>query len=142
MAEGIEVRITKDGSKSYRASVWSNRDRRRIRKTFDSLAAAKNWRADALSSLAKGALRAPKPVTVREAWENWYEGAEAGTIRNRSGDIYKPSSLRSLERAMRLRVLSAQRQQAEEQPRGTLMGQRTPQQATRRDPTRPLKRLR
>jgi len=42
---------------------------------------------------------------VREAWENWYEGAKAGTVRNRSGDPYKPSALRSYERAMRLRVL-------------------------------------
>jgi integrase len=105
MAEGIEVRVASDGTKSYRASVWSNRDRKRIRKTFDSLAAAKNWRADALSALSKGSLRAPKPTTVREAWQAWYEGAKAGNVRNRSGDPYKPSALRSYEGAMRRRVL-------------------------------------
>jgi integrase len=32
-------------------------------------------------------------------------GAEDGTIRNRSGDAYKPSALRAYEQAMRLRVL-------------------------------------
>jgi integrase len=105
MAEGIEVRIGKDGSKSYRANVWSNRDRKRIRKTFTSAAEAKAWRADALVALDKGALRAPKPTTVQEAWEAWYEGAKAGTVHNRSGDPYKPSAIRSYEQSMRLRVL-------------------------------------
>src|SRR5690349_5919997 len=44
--EGIEVRTAKDGRKSYRASVWSARDQKRIRKTFPTLAAAKAWRQD------------------------------------------------------------------------------------------------
>ncbi|HWW67221.1 MAG TPA: tyrosine-type recombinase/integrase [Solirubrobacterales bacterium] len=35
----------------------------------------------------------------------WHEGAKAGAVTNRSGDPYKPSALRSYERAMRLRVL-------------------------------------
>jgi integrase len=105
MAEGIEVRVGKDGSKSYRASVWSNRDGRRVRKTFGSFAEAKAWRADALSALSHGALRAPKPTTIAEAWDVWYEAARDGTIRNRSGDRFKPSALRAYEGAMRLRVL-------------------------------------
>lgn len=66
---------------------------------------SESWRADALTALAKGGLRAPKPTTVRQAWEAWYQGARAGTVTNRSGDPYKPSALRSYERAMRLRVL-------------------------------------
>lgn len=105
MAEGIEVRTGKDGVKSYRASVWSNRDHKRIRKTFSSPAEAKAWRADALSALSKGSLRAPKATTVKQAWEAWYEGAKAGNVRNRSGDPYKPSAIRSYEKSMRLRVL-------------------------------------
>jgi len=104
MAEGIEIRVGRDGSKSYRASVWSNRDRKRIRKTFGSLAEARNWRADALVKLDQGALRAPKPTTVREAWEAFYAGAKEGTIRNRAGDPYKPSVVRAYEKSMRLRV--------------------------------------
>ncbi len=105
MAEGIEVRVAGDGRKSYRVRVWSNRDQKRITKTFGSLAEAKAWRADALSALSKGALRAPKPTTVRKAWEDWYQAAKAGTVRNRSGDPFKPSALRAYEGAMRLRVL-------------------------------------
>ena len=115
MAEGIEVRHARgcrsqnggrcNCSPTYRASVWSTRDQKRIRKTFDTAAAAKGWRADALSDLAKGSLRAPVPVTVRQAWEAWYGGAKAGNIRNRSGDPYKPSAIRGYEKAMRLRIL-------------------------------------
>jgi integrase len=85
--------------------VWSNRDKSKIRKTFRSEAEAKTWRADALSALSRGGLRAPKPTTVRDAWEAWHKGANDGTIRNRSGDPYKPSAVRSYERAMRLRIL-------------------------------------
>ncbi len=33
MAEGIEVRTAKDGTRTYRASVWSNRDGQLIRKS-------------------------------------------------------------------------------------------------------------
>lgn len=115
MAEGIEIRHARScrshsGGRcncqpTYRASVWSNRDRERIRKTFPSPAEAKTWRADALSALSKGALRAPKPTTVEKAWQTWYEGAKAGTIRNRSGDPFKPSALRAYSSAMRNRVL-------------------------------------
>jgi integrase len=90
----------------YEAAVWSNRDRKKIRKTFVSEAEAKTWRADAVSALSRGGLRAPKPITVREAWGTWQEGAQAGAIRNRSGDEYKPAAIRSYERAMRLRVLN------------------------------------
>ncbi len=105
MAEGIDVRVGNDGRKSYRVRVWSQRDRKRIVKTFGSLAEAKSWRADALVALDKGALRPRRKTTVREAWDTWYEGAKAGTIRNRSGDPFKPSALRSYEVAMRRRVL-------------------------------------
>jgi integrase len=89
----------------WEASVFSKRDGKKVRKTFVNKAEAKTWRDDASTMLAKGGLRAPKPTTVREAWNAWYEGAIAGTIRNRSGDRFKPSTLRSHEQAMRRRVL-------------------------------------
>ena len=45
----------------YRASLWSNRDRQVIRRTFPSLAAAKAWRADAQRDLRQGRLRVADP---------------------------------------------------------------------------------
>ncbi len=105
MAEGIEVRTAKDGTKSYRASVWSQRDRKLIRKTFPTKAAAKTWRSDAQSALRRGVLRPPERRRLEEAGEAWLEGARTGQIRNRSGDPYKPSAIRSYERNLRLKVL-------------------------------------
>lgn len=115
MAEGIRKRHSRgcrsrDGGRcncnaGFEAWVFSKRDGKKIRKTFSREAEAKSWRVVALNALARGGLRVAKPTTVQEAWEAWYEGANAGTVTNRSGDPYKPSALRSYERAMRLRVL-------------------------------------
>ncbi len=95
MAEGIDVRVGKDGLKTYRVRVWSQRDRKRIVRSFTSAAGAKAWRTDALVALRAGTLRAPDPQTVREAAEEWIEQADEGLVRDRSGRTYKPSTLRS-----------------------------------------------
>jgi integrase len=92
---------------TYQASVWSARDGRRIKKSFRTLAEAKAWRAEAQSEIRRGTLRAPSHVTLREVGEVWLAGAREGSIRNRSGDRYKPSVLRSYEASLRLRVLPA-----------------------------------
>src|SRR5213592_987926 len=105
MAEGIEVRTAKTGRKSYRANVWSDRDRKLIRKTFPTMAAAKSWRSEAVVALRKGELRPPERKRLQEAAEQWLEDTRAGLIRNRSGDPYKPSAIRGYEQALRLRVL-------------------------------------
>ena len=105
MAEGIEVRHAKECrgrsggrcscSPSYRVRVWSNREQRRIRKSFISLAEAKAWRAEALVAVRQGTLRAPVPQTVQAAAQVWLEGARRGTVRDRSGRSYKPSTIRT-----------------------------------------------
>src|SRR4051794_19429669 len=92
-------------SPSYRAEVWSQRDGRKIRKTCRTLAEAKAWRADAMGELRRGTRRASAPLTVAEAADAWLTGARSGAIRNRSGDEYKPSSIRGDEEALRIRVL-------------------------------------
>ena len=61
MAEGIEVRVAKDGIRTYRASVWSNRDGKLIRKSFAREAAAKAWRQDAAGAVRRGVLRPSSP---------------------------------------------------------------------------------
>jgi integrase len=50
-------------------------------------------------------MRAPSQVTLRDAAQAWLVGVRAGSIRNRSGDRYKPSVVRSYEIALRLRLL-------------------------------------
>jgi integrase len=92
---------------SYEASVYSARDGRKIRRTFPTLAAARAYRSDASSALRKGTLRAPSATTVRDAAEAWLAGARDGSLRTRSGDQFKPSTLRGYEEALRTRILPA-----------------------------------
>lgn len=90
---------------AYQASVWSARERRRIRRHFDTLADAKAWRAEMLVGLRRGTVKAPTRTTVEEAAREWLEGAEAGTVLNRQREPYKPSTLRSYRHALDERVL-------------------------------------
>jgi integrase len=85
----------------YQAAVWSARDARRIRKHFDSLSDAKSWRAESYGKLRRRELRAPSAMTFGEAAALWLLGVRAGSIRTRSGDEYKPSTIRSYEQALR-----------------------------------------
>jgi len=88
----------------WEASVYSKRDGKKIRKQFATRAAAAEWRQDSVPAVRKRLMRAPTQVTVRQAAEDWLEGAAAGLIRPRSGDAYKPSAIRAYETAWRLRL--------------------------------------
>ncbi len=92
-------------SPSYEAAVFSARDAKKIRKSFSSLAAAKAWRDETATALRKGALRASKGATLRDAADAWLDAAEEGTIRSRSGLPFKPSTLRVYQQALRQHVL-------------------------------------
>jgi integrase len=85
----------------YQAAVWSARDAKRIRKHFESLADAKGWRADSYIKLRRREWRAPSTVTFAQTAVLWLAGARSGAIRTRSGDPYKPSTIRSYELALR-----------------------------------------
>jgi integrase len=85
----------------YQAAIWSARDGKRIRRHFDSLDAAKMWRAESYGKLRRREFRAPSAMTLEEAAEQWLAGVRAGSIRTRSGDLYKPSTVRSYEQALR-----------------------------------------
>jgi integrase len=89
---------------SFEAWVFSQRDGRKIRKTFKTIGEAKAWRQDAAGAVRRRALKAAPSTTLREAAETWLAAAEAGTIRNRSGDPYKPSVIRGYRKSLR-RVL-------------------------------------
>src|SRR5947199_10020679 len=101
---GIEIRHTRgcsshdggacDCTPGYRAWAYSARDERLVRKTFPTEAAALRWREDARVDLRRGVLVAARPVVLREFADAWMSGAKDGSIRNRSGDRYKPSSIR------------------------------------------------
>ena len=112
---GIEVRHKKScasrrGARcncdpTYQASVWSARESKRIRKTFTTVAEARAWRAETQTGVRRGTLRAPAHTTVAEAAEELVAGMKSGRIRTRSGDLYKPSAIRSYAAALRDHVV-------------------------------------
>lgn len=90
---------------SYRAWVFATRGKRKLQKSFRTLEDAIRWREDTKVDLRRGVLASSKPATVAEAAAVWLEGARPGTIRNRSGEVYKPSALRGYEQALAHYVL-------------------------------------
>jgi integrase len=91
----------------YQAQVFSPREGLTIRKTFRRLADARAWRAATRLALRDGTIAAPTRVTLREAAEQWLEAAEAGIVRTRSGERYKPSALRSYRNSLEIKVMPA-----------------------------------
>jgi integrase len=116
-AEGVVVRhqracSTKQGAPcdcapAYQAQVFSARDRRTLRKSFRRLGDARAWRSETKLALRNGAIGAPTRVTLSQAADDWLRAAEAGVVRTRSGERYKPSALRSYRNSLELKVLPA-----------------------------------
>jgi integrase len=96
--KGVEVRITADGEQRYRGHVWSAAEGKRIRGPwFETIGQARNWRQDALVAVRRGTLRAPVAITVNEAATSFIEGAKDGSVLDRAGKRYKPSSIRNYQ---------------------------------------------
>jgi len=89
---------------SWEAFVYARRDRKKVRKTFPTQAAARAWRNETILAAQRQLLRAPTANTVAQAADGWLQGARAGVIRTRAGDRYKPATLRAYETGWRLRV--------------------------------------
>jgi integrase len=68
-------------------------------------AEAKAWRVDALRALNQKTLAVPTKQTVKQASRELLEAMESGQVRNRSGDAYKPSVVRSYRGSLRRYVL-------------------------------------
>ncbi|MEZ5098704.1 MAG: tyrosine-type recombinase/integrase [Thermoleophilia bacterium] len=94
-----------DCGAGWEASVYSSLDRKKIRKSFPTLAAARAWRSEAATAVNRRAMRAPGSTTLREAAATFIEGMRTGAVRTRSGDVYKPSVVRSYSSSLERRVL-------------------------------------
>jgi integrase len=84
----------------YQAMAWCGRKGKVLRRTFPTLAKARAWRQATQVDLRRGALSAPTARLLREEAEAWLEDARLGIVRNRSGEPYKPSAIRSYEAAL------------------------------------------
>ncbi len=117
MAAGIRVRHarscrSKQGGRcsckpTFQAQAYDAQAGRQVWRTFPTISAAKLWRSDAQVALRKGTLRAPTAKTVTEAAEQLIKGAHDGSILDRSGKPYKPSTARGYEQMLRTYILPA-----------------------------------
>ena len=115
MAEGIEVRHSRSCASlagrrctcepGYRVAVYDAIARRRVSKTFRTLAEARRWRARAQTQTAKGVRLSGTAQTLLEAAEAFVDGLASGAVRTKSGERCKPSVVREYERSLRLHVL-------------------------------------
>lgn len=116
MAQGI-VKLhskgcpAKDGGRcrckaGYEAWVYLSREGRKVRKTFKREAEAKTWRTDALAAANKGSLRPAKrdSRTLAAALHEFVDGMKAGAVRPKGRERYKPNTIRSYERALRVHI--------------------------------------
>src|SRR6266508_1941136 len=115
MAEGIEVRHARSCASrlgkrcncnpGYRVAAYDAISKRKVSKTFRTLAEARRWRAGAHSQAAKGVRRAGTSQTLLEAAEAFVDGIATGAVRTRTGERDKPSVVREYERSLRLHIL-------------------------------------
>ncbi len=90
---------------TYEGYVWNPAKGKQERRTFRDQAEARGWVRDAKIALRRGRTLVRPTTTLQGAWDAWLEGARNGAIRTRSGELYKPASLRNYELALRLRIL-------------------------------------
>jgi integrase len=117
MAAGIQVRHARgcrsrtgdgcDCKPTYQAHVWDAKAGKLIRKTFPTPAAAKRWREDTIVGLRRGEVSSDRGPMFTDAVETWLDGLEAGHITTRSGDAYKPATIRAYRSSLYLRSVPA-----------------------------------
>ena len=117
MATGVRTRHarsckSRDGggcncTPTYQAQAYDARTGRQVWRTFPTRSAAKLWRQDAQVALRRGTMRPPTAKTIAEAAEVLIAGAHDGTILDRGGKPYKPSTARGYEQLLRSYVVPA-----------------------------------
>src|SRR4051812_34016583 len=85
---------------SFRARVWDSGANTLHARTFKDYAAAKAWRDDVRIAVRNGTQQLQSKTTIGAAATSLLEGMRDGTILDRSGKQYKPSTCRSYELAV------------------------------------------
>jgi hypothetical protein len=87
--------------------VWDPRERRLHVQTFADPVAAKAWRDDASQRVRAGTMRVDSSTTIAQAAEALIAGMNDGTVLDRTGRPYKPSTRRGYARDLRNDVVPA-----------------------------------
>ncbi len=90
---------------SFQAKAFDAKAGRCKPKTFKRESEAKRWRSEAQAQLRSGEMTSDRGARLDDYAEAWLADLRSGVIRNRSGDVYKPSAVAGYRRALTLRVL-------------------------------------
>jgi integrase len=86
---------------TFQAQVYDKHKRRPIKRTFATKTAAKRWRQDALVAMRAGDLSADRGPLLNDALDRWLDALQQGVEQTRSGDPFKPGTIRDYERCIR-----------------------------------------
>ena len=92
---------------AYLAGLRLQPERPAAAKAFKTKAAAKTWKHDTEEAIRRGARPSDYVPTFAEAADELIAGMHDGSIRNRSGDAYKPAVCHLYERALEADLLPA-----------------------------------
>lgn len=103
--EGIES-VERSGQLRYRGTAWDKHANggkgKKMRGPWVAAPAdAKAWRTRTLTQLADGTITGTDGVLFADAVERFVDGITDGTITNRSGDRFKPSTSRNYRRDLK-----------------------------------------
>lgn len=85
---------------SYQAAISDSGTRKRVRRNFPTQADARAWRTQALHELSARTVATPSRATIRELGDQLIAAMETGVARTRSGERYKPATLRSYQQTL------------------------------------------
>lgn len=99
----IEERKLNTGT-SYRVTVTHPLTKQRMRKTFDSLAAARAWRDRTLHEGEQAEAGLFPRMTLAQVAAAFFEDMRAGVARTQGGETYQPSVIRAYEASWEQRL--------------------------------------
>lgn len=88
---------------TWQAQAYDNRRGKLVTRSFPTQGAARGWRQDVVTALRSGVIapRARSTPTVAQALEDLVAGMRDGSVLDRSGKSYKPSTIRTYDHAAR-----------------------------------------
>jgi hypothetical protein len=106
--QGIEIRpsLKEGGRSSYRAEVYDPRQKKKIRRTFSDLTAARKWRKDMSARLRVAPQEVPlsDPRTLDGAFASWLEDCRSGAIKSKRRLDYGRATLAGYESIYRTHI--------------------------------------
>ena len=116
MATGVTKRHSRDCATrnegrcdceaGYQAWVYLAREEKKTYKTFARFDDAKVWRTETLAAANRGTLQLPNrdPRSLAFALQRLIEAMQAGTVRPKNRQRYKPSTVRNYDQHLRRRI--------------------------------------